>query len=362
MTTHLKTMTIKTRRDVLSVLAGAPVLLAGCAGPTEPRHIPSMPWHHVEGGFRNPPGSPERAGDRGEWWAFMWRGLSRRDVVDLPGGHVVPTSTAKATLTAARDGDLVTWLGHAGFLMRLNGLWIATDPFLSEYASPVPPFGPKRFAPVSLAVEDLPPLDVLILSHNHYDHLDRPTLERLPLGPNAVLICPLKVAGYVDTSRFARVVELDWHGQTELAGLGITSIPSIHFSARTLWDRNESLWGGFILTTPSKRIYFAGDTTFGPVFGEIGPLYGPVDLALLPIGAYEPRKLMQASHCTPEEAVQIGQLFQARQAIGMHWGVVRLTDEPPFEPPMRFRDAIATAGLGDAWGGIMAVGETRPIG
>lgn len=355
-------MTQNTRRDVLSVLAGAPLLLAGCAGPDEPRQIPSMPWHHVEGGFRNPPGSPVRAGERGEWWAFMWRGLSRRDAVELPDGHVLPTASAKVALAAAKDGDIVTWLGHAGFLLRLNGLWIACDPFLSEYASPIPPFGPKRFAPVSLAVDDLPPIDVLLLSHNHYDHLDRPTLERLPLAPGAVLICPLKVAAYVDTGRFAQVIELDWHGATDLPGLAITAIPSIHFSARTLWDRNASLWGGFILTTPSRRIYFAGDTTFGPVFGEIGPQYGPVDLALMPIGAYEPRKLMQASHCTPEEAVEIAQLFQARRVVGMHWGVVRLTDEPPFEPPVRFRSAVASAGRAEDWGWIMAVGETRAIG
>jgi N-acyl-phosphatidylethanolamine-hydrolysing phospholipase D len=354
-------MRFPTRRTVLSSLASAPLVLAGCTGSTEPRQIPSMPWHHTEGGFRNPPGSPVRGGERTEWWGFMWRGFTRRQPVELEDGHVLPTSQAKTALAGANGTDSVTWLGHAGFLMRLNGLWVACDPFLSEYASPVPPLGPKRFAPPSLAVADLPPIDVLLLSHNHYDHLDRPTLERLPLSADATLVCPLKVSGYLDTSRFARVIELDWHQPAELPGLRITCLPSIHFSARTLWDRNQSLWGGFLLATPRSRIYFAGDTAFGPVFEELGASYGGVDLALLPIGAYEPRKLMQASHCTPEEAVEIGRQFRARQVLGMHWGVVRLTDEPPFEPPVRFRRAIGSAGLAEDWGRVMAVGETRAL-
>ena len=352
-------MASKTRRDILATLASTPFLLSACGGRAELQQVPGMPYHHVDGGFRNPPGSPVRGGERTEWWAFMWRGFSRRDAVPLPPGHVLPTADAKRGLIA--DADSVTWLGHAGFLLRLNGLWIATDPFLSEYASPIPPLGPKRFAPAALAAKDLPPIDVLLISHNHYDHLDLPTLAQLPLAPTATLVCPLKVSGYIDTGRFAQVTELDWHGATRIGGIDITCVPSIHFSARTLWDRNESLWGGYVLTTPKKRLYFSGDTAFGPVFDEIGPHFGPVDLALVPIGAYEPRKLMQASHCTPEEAVRIGRLFQAKQAIGMHWGVVRLTDEPPFEPPVRFKAAVADAGLAGNWGGLFAIGETRPI-
>ena len=353
-------MTLKTRRDTLAILAGMPFLLSACGGGASTEQVAGMPYHHVEGGFRNPPGSPVSRGDRGDWWAFMWRGLSRRDAVELPPGHVMSTADAKRGLLA--EGDRITWLGHAGFLLRLNGLWIATDPFLSEYASPLPPFGPKRFAPAALKAEDLPPIDVLLISHNHYDHLDLPTLERLPLGPAATLVCPLKVSGYIDAKQFAKVVELDWHDRTEVGGVSITCVPSVHFSARTLWDRNKSLWGGFVLTTQSKRVYFSGDTASGPVFDEIGPQYGPVDLALIPIGAYEPRKLMRASHCTPEEAVKIGQLFQARQAIGMHWGVVRLTDESPFEPPARFTRAVADVGLAKDWGGLFAIGETRATG
>ena len=355
-------MTSPTRRTVLSSLASAPLLLAGCGGgQSESRQLPDMPWHHLDGGFRNPPGSPVRGGERSEWWAFMWRGFTRRQPVELQDGHVLEPGAARAALAAAADGDIVTWLGHAGFLLRLNGRWIAIDPFLSEYASPIPPFGPKRFSPVALAAADLPPIDLVLLSHNHYDHLDRPTLERLPLAADATLLCPLQVAGYVETGRFARVAELDWHQSWDGPDLSVTCLPAIHFSARTLWDRNRSLWGGFLLTTTGKRVYFSGDTASGPVFQELGAGYGGVDLALLPIGAYEPRELMQASHCTPEEAVEIGRLFRARHVLGMHWGVVRLTDEPPFEPPVRFRQAIGSAGLNEDWGWVMAVGETRPL-
>jgi L-ascorbate metabolism protein UlaG (beta-lactamase superfamily) len=172
---------------------------------------------------------------------------------------------------------------------------------------------------------------------------------------------PLRVSRYLETARFARAVELDWLQQVEVAGVRITALPAIHFSKRGLFDRNASLWCGFLLEAGGRTIMFAGDTAYGPVFAEVASNLPQPDLALVPIGAYAPRNLMQGSHCTPEEGVRIGREYGARRVCGMHWGTIQLTDEPPFEPPGLFKAAAAAAGYvdDDAW--TLAIGETRPL-
>lgn len=319
------------------------------------------PWHHTETGFRNPPGSPERGGDRADWWRFMWRRLVAREAEPaLPSGHVLGERETLAGL-AALGSDGVTWLGHASFLLTLSGRRLLTDPFLSPYASPVSPFGPKRFAPPGLRPEHVPPVDAVLLSHNHYDHLDRVSLERLPGRERTTLIVPLGVERYVGDLGFKTIRRLDWHESTTLAGIRITALPAVHFSKRTFFDRNQTLWCGYAIRSAARRIYFAGDTTFGRVFEDMGGDLGPFDLGLVPIGAYEPRELMRGSHCTPEEAVAIGRSLGCRRLAAMHWGAIRLTDEPPFEPPGRFRTAGPAAGyhIDDLW--TLAVGETRAL-
>lgn len=318
------------------------------------------PWHHLpDGTFRNPPGSPGRGGTPAEWRSFMYRRLIQRTPAPaLPAGHVLSAADALAGLAAA-GGDSVTWLGHACFLIRLGGRTLLTDPYLTRRASPFAWFGPERLAGPSLPPERLPPIDVLLLSHNHYDHLDLRALARLGDTSRTVAVMPLRVARYLDTSRFAMTVELDWLQRTEVAGIGITATPAIHFSKRGLFDRNASLWCGFHLQAGGRALLFTGDTAYGPVFAQVAPRLPRPDLALVPIGAYDPRPLMQGSHCTPEEGVRIGSDWRAPRLCGMHWGTIQLTDEPPFEPPQRFRAAAAAAGYAepDAW--VMAIGETR---
>ena len=223
----------------------------------------------------------------------------------------------------------------------------------------MPWFGPKRYAGPGLPPEKLPPIDVLLLSHNHYDHLDLRTLARLGDAGGTTVVMPLGLSRYLDTARYAAAHEIDWLQRAEVAGLGITAVPAIHFSKRGLRDRNASLWCGFHLQAAGRSILFTGDTAYGPVFAVTAPLLPAPDLALVPIGAYDPRPLMQGSHCTPEEGVRIGRDWGARRLCGMHWGTIRLTDEPAFEPPGRFRAAARAAGYGeqDAW--ALAIGETR---
>jgi N-acyl-phosphatidylethanolamine-hydrolysing phospholipase D len=348
------------RRSFNRGLITLPFALAGCLS-EDAQPMSDRPWHHTASGFRNPPGSPARGGDFADWTSFYFHRFGDAEVPTLPAGHVLPPDLAAAGLHRQWAVDSLTWLGHASFLIRLDGRTILTDPFLSQHASPVPPFGPERFAAPALAPAQLPPTDLLLLSHNHYDHLDLPTIEALPARERIQAITPLRLGHYFASRGFGRVRELDWHDEVATAGITVTGLPAIHRSKRTPFDRNETLWGGYAVQSSRKRIYFAGDTGYGPVFQALGHNGRPFDLALLPIGAYEPRLLMKAVHVNPEEAVQIARELHARRIVAMHWGTIQLADEPAFEPPGRFRAAARAAGYGhdDAW--VMRIGETRAI-
>ncbi len=347
----------KTRRTVNRWLAALPLAAASCASAAE-RPLEGRPAHHTENGFRNPPGSPESGGDFGDWAGFFWRNANRNGD-NLPPDHVLPRESVLKGL--ARDGDRLTWLGHASFLLRLSGKTIVTDPFLSDYASPIPPLGPKRFAPPALRARELPPIDLLLLTHNHYDHMDLPSLDALPLAPGARAVIPLGLGGYVANRGFADVVEMDWYDQVTIDGLNITSLPAIHMSKRGFFDRNRTLWTSYGLRSARQSIYVAGDTAYGPVFEQMAPTLGGFDLGLVPIGAYEPRLLMRGVHTTPEEAVAIGRDLGIRRLVAKHWGTIQLTDEPLFEPPGRFRTAAVGAGYADDDVWVMKIGETRAL-
>lgn len=346
------------RRRLLRALAALPWVppnLAAMGG--------AAPLAAEEGRFTNPPGSPGRGGSVGDWVAFSWRRL-RNDGIPtvLPAGHVLPPAEVRAGLESLGTRDGATWLGHASFLLRVGGRVLVTDPFLSDYASPYPPLGPRRFSPPGLRARELPPPDVVLLSHNHYDHLDIPSLAELPGAERTVLVTALGVGRYLRDLRFGRVLELGWHQQAEAAGLRITALPAIHFSKRGLFDRDATLWCGFLVEDPAtgRRVYFAGDTAYGPVFPEVAQRYpAPPDLALVPIGAYAPRHMMKGTHCTAEEGLRLGLDFGAKAMCAMHWGAIRLTDEPSFEPPERFRAAADAAGVGPDRAWVLSVGETR---
>jgi N-acyl-phosphatidylethanolamine-hydrolysing phospholipase D len=349
------------------LLAGAPALLAGVGCVNPPAEEPGSagrPWHHGPDGFRNPPGSPERGGSFADWLDFFWRRLGRREPPPtLPPGHLRPAREGLAALDRPERPDTLVWLGHAAFLLRVAGRTVLIDPFLSDYASPLPPFGPRRFAPPAIGPAALPTVDVVLLTHNHYDHLDLPTLETVAARDRPALVTTLGVSAYVQGLPWRAVHELDWYHRAEVLGLAITALPAIHFSRRTLFDRNRSLWCGFRIEAGGRVVQTAGDTAFGPVFDELARRYPPPDLLLVPIGAYEPRELMKGSHCTPEEAVAIGTTLGARRLVAMHWGTIVLTDEPPFEPPARFRAAARAAGLEvERQALVPAIGETVSLG
>lgn len=323
------------------------------------------PWHHLPGGrFRNPAGSPVRSQAPVKCTLPFFARMVRQsfDTVEVPDGHVIPRPLAHRALSdhMVKQGDFLTWLGHASFLMRLNGKVILTDPYLTRYAGPAG-LGPKRYVKSGIAIGDLPPVDYLVVSHNHYDHLDERALARLPGKDRMTVIVPLRLGEFFTARGFKNVVELDWHDAFEGEGVKITALPVVHWSRRSGFDTNRTLWAGFSFKAERHHVFFGGDSAYGPVFEEIGKAYGPFDTALIGIGAYEPRVMMAASHANPEEAVAIGRDIGAKRLVGMHWGTVVLTAEPPFEPPERFMKAGRESGYTnhDLW--IMAIGETRDL-
>jgi L-ascorbate metabolism protein UlaG (beta-lactamase superfamily) len=328
---------------------------------SEDRGAP-RPYHHlVDGRFRNPPGSPARTTTFGHLYRFMWRQWrQRKPEIAIPDGHVLGREEVARQLDRYADRDSITWLGHACFLIRIAGKTVLTDPYLGTVAGPKG-LGPKRYVPAALRVDELPPIDLLLVSHNHYDHLDRPTLARLAGKDRVEVLAPLRLGRFFRRLGYARVHELDWYEEQRFGPLRVTALPAVHFSRRGPFDCNRSLWLGFAVESEALRLYFAGDTAYGEVFREIGQRAGPFDLAIVPIGAYLPREIMHASHTTPEEALQLAADIGAEAVLGMHWGTVVLTEEDQFEPPQRFRAAAEARGLAPKCAWLMAIGETRPL-
>lgn len=311
--------------------------------------------------FRNPPGSRPQTAGPSDFVPFFLRRAGDRSP-QVPTGHALPEAEAIAGLAAAGPESL-TWLGHACFLIRTAGFSILTDPFLSDYASPVAGLGPKRYVPPGLPIDALPKIDAIVISHNHYDHLDERSVREISLkvGGAGVAIVPTGLGSFFTSRGYSDVRELGWGEGTSSSSVSFSCLPCIHFSGRTPFDRNRSLWASWSIVSASLRVFFAGDTGYGPVFAETGARHGPFDLALVPIGAYEPSSIMRPVHCDPEEAVAVGRDVRAKTLVAMHWGTVVLTDEPPFEPPVRFRAAANRAGYPDDRAWVMRIGETREI-
>ncbi len=336
-------------------LAAALALIAACAQEVAQRG--DLPLHHnPDGGFRNLPGSPKREAGFFDMMGFFSKMIFNSEEVVNPPGHILPKQEVQtAALTAPNPS--VTWLGHAAFLVRSGGKVVLTDPFLGPNAGPYI-FGPKRHAAPAMTVEELPDIDVILISHNHYDHLDYNTLNNLKNKATVEAVVPLGVGAIFREMGYKRVHELDWWQERTFDRLRVQLLPAVHFSGRGLFDRNDTLWGSFGIYGDGTKIYFSGDTAHGPVFKEIGQKAGPFDLALVAIGAFKPRLIMKAVHANPDEAVQILQDVRARQGIGMHWGTIRLTLEPPWDTPDLFRASAKRRGYGKENAIVLKIGET----
>lgn len=316
---------------------------------------PARPAHHrAGGGFRNPPGRPPQVATLRDMLKFLLVDMRRVEKFPKPpDGHVAPVAP---DIAAIRENELA-WLGHACFALRMAGKLVLTDPFLTETAGPFG-MGPRRFVPAPVAARDLPRFDLIAISHNHYDHIDAKALQAYRWRTETPVVCPLGVGAIMRRYGFAQVTELDWWQDWSLDDLTVTCLPAVHFSGRGLFDRNKTLWASFAFASNSRKIWFGGDTAPGGVFREIGERTGPYNLALIGIGAYEPRVIMQSSHATPEEAIGIARDLRATKALGMHWGTIMLTPENPFEAPARFRQAALEQQFGEANAITLPIGGT----
>jgi len=230
----------------------------------------------------------------------------------------------------------VTFVNHATSLVQMDGVNVLTDPIWSERCSPVSFAGPRRAVPPGLRLDQLPPIDVVVISHNHYDHLDLPTLRAVAAAHRPRILVPRGNRSLLDRSRIRNVEELDWWQSVEIrGGVRIAAVPAQHFSGRGLFDRDRALWAGWVATGPAGSAYFAGDTGFGPHFREIRDRFGSPRLALLPIGAYRPEWFMSRVHMSPEEALRAHEILGAGTSVGIHFGTFRLADDGQDEPAAR---------------------------
>ncbi|HET7565378.1 MAG TPA: MBL fold metallo-hydrolase [Gemmatimonadaceae bacterium] len=329
------------------------------------------PSHHRPGGgFRNPwPGAAPHGFRDFLRWVLIDRRTRERPAPPDRSAFARATPSF-AVPRARRDALTATRVGHSTVLMQLGALNVLTDPVWSERASPFTFAGPRRWVAPGVAFDALPPIDLVLISHSHYDHLDDRTVRRLIAAhPDAHWLAPLGVAAWLMRRGARQVTELDWWQEARMGDARIACLPAQHFSGRGLGDRNATLWCGWVVKALDWTMCFAGDTGLHPEFRAIGERYGPFDATLLPIGAYDPRWFMRPVHMDPEEAVQAflelngstGRVERGHVMVPIHWGTFKLTDESMDEPPRRVRTAWERAGLDDDALWVLRVGETRAV-
>jgi L-ascorbate metabolism protein UlaG (beta-lactamase superfamily) len=310
------------------------------------------PEHHIGTKFRNLEAAFNPSFRDFLLWIFRRRPKSwPRSVRNNP--HPPPPGSVAS-------GELaVTFIGHASFLLQFPGAAVLTDPIFSERASPVSWAGPRRVRQPGLTFLQLPRIDLVLLSHDHYDHMDVNALRRLREAFNPLFVTGLKNGPCLRALGIEQPVELDWWQSHRVNNnTNVTMTPTQHFSGRRPWGRNSTLWGGFILETEGWRVYFAGDSGYAGHFREIGRRFPGIDLAFIPIGAYEPRWFMGPIHQNPAEAVRAHFDLGARQSIGMHFGAFQLTDEAIDEPPQWLERARAEKGLAPEQFRALETGQT----
>ena len=324
------------------------------------------PYHHItdEKGntikFRNPEGSPERSG-KVNWSYKVFNKEKKKLDMTVPKDHVIDKNKVLSDLKKYKDGDYIAWIGHATFLIKLGDTTIITDPVFSKNAGPLI-FGPKRYTEPALKLNEIPKTDLFLLTHNHYDHQDMSTIRRYPYKNSKVLV-PLKLGRYFTNYRFKDVNEMDWYDEIKVNDLKITMLPAVHWSKRSLTDTNKTLWGNFLIEYDGKKIFFACDTGYGNIYKELGEKYGPIDLTMINIGAYDFRPMFDRSiyHTTPEEALNVARDLKSKKVLGTHWGTFVLSLEPIMEPPKRFKENAEKFEYREEEAIIFKIGEIRDL-
>ena len=330
--------------------------------------------HHTASGFKN-----NYTSNIDEPLSALLRWQYERARDGLPRPPQTPTPAVKPDLAFIQANAIapamqpaITWVGHATMLVQADRLNVLTDPVFSNRASPVQFTGPKRAQPPGLSIDQLPPIDVVLISHNHYDHLDKNSVLALSkkASSQTLFIVPLGVKGWFTELGITNVKELDWWDSVNVKGVEFNFTPVQHWSARSLGDRSQTLWGGWAVLGPTQHWYFSGDTGYSKDFIDTRKRFadrqttakgGGFDIALIAVGAYEPRWFMKKQHINPAEAVQIHKDLQAKRSVGVHWGTFELTDESLDQPPKDLAIAVREQNLtADAFT-LMAIGQTQVL-
>jgi len=351
--------------------AAASALLASCSN-VNPYYDASRP-HHRPGGFQN---NYTEFQPKSFSSLLRWRFDAWHDGLPLPPREATPVLAPDLAFLRANQGAAmqpsVTWIGHACVLAQLGGLNVLTDPLFSERASPLSFAGPKRAQPPGLALAELPHIDLVLVSHNHYDHLDEASVRALNAQPGGppLFVVPLGLKPWLAERGITNAVELDWWQSQRIGAVEVVLTPAQHWSARGLNDAMQTLWGGFAVFAPDLQLFYSGDTGYSKDFADIRARFadrqqeakgGGFDIALLPIGAYEPRWFMAQQHVNPDEAVKIHRDLGAKRSLAVHWGTFELTDESLDEPPRALAEARRAHGVADNAFFVLAVGQTRVL-
>ena len=323
------------------------------------------PYHHLpDGTFRNPEGSPKR--DENVKWSYRVFNKEKKKLdMTVPNDHVISKEEVISSLEKFTSDDYIMWIGHATFIIKLGDTTIITDPVFSKNAGPLI-FGPKRFTEPALKLNEIPKIDLFLLTHNHYDHQDMKTIRRFPFKNSKVMV-PLKLGKYFKTNGYRDINEMDWYDEIKVnKNLKITFLPAVHWSKRSLTDTNKTLWGNFLIEFKGKKILFACDTGIGNIYKDLGDKYGPIDLTIINIGAYNfypimPYKDKSVYHTNPEEALSLGRDLKSKKILGMHWGTFVLSLEPIMEPPVRFKKNAERFGFREEDTLIFKIGQISAL-
>jgi len=317
------------------------------------------PIHHTETGFRNYP--PIRPAEK-QGFKFIWNRIFSSSKSDkIPADHVIDEKKAIDQLKKRESEDTITWIGQSTALLKIDGKVILTDPFFSKRSGPGI-FGPSRSVPPGIAANKLPTVNIIVISHNHYDHLDAYFIGSLPNKRDIEVVVPLGVGEFFRDKDYVKIHELDWHHSITLDGLQFNSHPMVHYSSRGLFDKNVTLWCSWSILSSKKRLFFAGDTAYSPfIFKKIGSEIDGFDYAFLPIGTYGNRKYGFNNHMHPMESFQAGLDLKAQTMIAIHWGTIDLSEEPLFEPAEIFKKVALEKKFDPKRLWVMKIGETRAL-
>jgi L-ascorbate metabolism protein UlaG (beta-lactamase superfamily) len=333
------------------------IILSGIFMRNGSAQVNSVKARRTYEGFENPFPGFQKRGFRDLLRWSVWERLSGKKQA-LPESYSFETVKNDGAYLRENTSDFnVTWVGHSTLIIQIDGKTILTDPIWSDRASPVQFAGPKRHVPPGIALKDLPHIDVVLISHDHYDHLDQNTIEFL--GNDPLYLVPLKVGEIIESWGITNYEEFDWWDSITFNQVEFICTPAQHFSGRNPLAQNNTLWASWVVRSGEISCYYGGDSGYFPDYAEIGEKYGPFDLAALPIGAYKPRWFMAPVHMSPIEAVDAFLDLKAEMFVPIHWGTFELADEPLDEPPQFLRDEIKRRELDENDFIILKHGETR---